>query len=160
MLKFLSRTLVDFATDTESTEGKFIAKWRQHYDEKRYFRFNVEQGLQGLGLAEYKEQGTIESATESYLSHQTQRFQVRDCVLNLRQKQNGTDTSFAAVVHEYNIRAIRLQSNHKACWTVPFARNQRFVGRSAQLHTLEKICSAEDLPAKVAITGLGGVGKT
>lgn len=95
MLKFLSRTLVDFATDTESTEGKFIAKWRQHYDEKRYFRFNVEQGLQGLGLAEYKEQGTIESATESYLSHQTQRFQVRDCVLNLRQKQSVYIENFA-----------------------------------------------------------------
>lgn len=95
MLKFLSRTLVDLATDTESTERKFIAKWRQHYDEKRYFRFNVEQGLQGLGLAEYKEQGTIESATDSYLSHQAQRFRVRDCVLNLRQKQSVYIKNFA-----------------------------------------------------------------
>lgn len=95
MLKFLSRTLVDLATDTENTERKFIAKWRQHYDEKRYFRFNVEQGLQGLGLAEYKEQGTIESATDSYLSHQAQRFRVRDCVLNLRQKQSVYIENFA-----------------------------------------------------------------
>ena len=95
MLKFLSRTLVDFATDTESTERKFIAKWRQHYDEKRYFRFNVEQGLQGIGLAEYKEQGTIESSTESYLNHQAQKFRVRDCVLNLRQKQSVYIKNFA-----------------------------------------------------------------
>ena len=95
MLKFLSRTLVDLATDTESTERKFIAKWRQHYDEKRYFRFNVEQGLQGIGLAEYKEQGTIESATESYFNHQAQKFRVRDCVLNLRQKQSVYIKNFA-----------------------------------------------------------------
>ena len=95
MLKFLSRTLVDLATDTENTERKFIAKWRQHYDEKRYFRFNVEQGLQGIGLTEYKEQGTIESATESYFSHQAQKFRVRDCVLNLRQKQSVYIKNFA-----------------------------------------------------------------
>ena len=95
MLKFLSRTLVDLATDTESTERKFIAKWRQHYDEKRYFRFNVEQGLQGIGLAEYKEQGTIESVTESYFNHQAQKFRVRDCVLNLRQKQSVYIKNFA-----------------------------------------------------------------
>lgn len=52
MLKFLSGTLVELATQTENTEKKFIAKWRQHFDEKRYFRFNVDQGLQDVGLAE------------------------------------------------------------------------------------------------------------
>ena len=53
MLKFLSKTLVAIVTETENTERRFIAKWRQHYDEKRYFRFNVEQGLQRVRLAEY-----------------------------------------------------------------------------------------------------------
>jgi hypothetical protein len=95
MLKFLSRTLVDIATDTESTETKFIAKWRQHYKENRYFRLNVEQGLQGVGLAEYKEQGTIESATDEYLRHTQQKFRVRDCVQNLRQKQSVSIENFA-----------------------------------------------------------------
>lgn len=88
MLKFLSKTLVRLVTETEYTEGRFIAKWRQHFDEKRYFRFNVDHGLQGVGLAEYKQCGTIESATDEYLKHQAQKFRVRDCVHNLKQKQS------------------------------------------------------------------------
>ena len=67
MWKFLSGTLVEIATQTENTEKKFIAKWRKHFDEKRYFRFNVDQGLQNVGLAEYQERGAIEAATDGYL---------------------------------------------------------------------------------------------
>src|ERR1700730_7196027 len=48
----------------------------------------------------------------------------------------------------------------KACWTVPFARNPQFVGRNSQLDQLEETLSAEQQPPKVAIFGLGGVGKT
>ncbi len=53
-----------------------------------YFRFNVEQGLQDVGLAEYKVRGIIEAATEMYLDAQVQRFEVRDCIKNLRLKQS------------------------------------------------------------------------
>ncbi|KAH0551782.1 hypothetical protein GP486_007001 [Trichoglossum hirsutum] len=95
LLKFLSITLVDIATETENTERKFIARWRQHYDEKRYYRLNVEQGLQGIGLAEYREQGAIEAATESYLNHQVQKSRVRECVANLGQKQSVYLENFA-----------------------------------------------------------------
>jgi hypothetical protein len=87
VFKFLSKTLVRIATETENTEKKFIARWAQHHDEKRYFRFNVEQGLQDVGLAEYKEQGKMEAATDKYLGHQAQKFRVRDCVENLRMKR-------------------------------------------------------------------------
>ena len=48
----------------------------------------------------------------------------------------------------------------KACWTVPFARNPQFVGRNSQLDQLEETLSAEQQPSRVAIFGLGGVGKT
>jgi predicted acylesterase/phospholipase RssA len=95
LLKFLSITLVDIATETENTEKNFIARWRQHYDEKRYFRLNVEQGLQRIGLAEYQEQGAIEAATDSYLNYQAQKFLVRNCVANLRQKQSVYTETFA-----------------------------------------------------------------
>ena len=88
MLSFLSKTLVRIVTETEHTESRFIANWRQHFSEKRYFRFNVDHRLLAVGLAEYKERGTIESATDEYLKHQAQKFQVRDCVQNLRQKQS------------------------------------------------------------------------
>ena len=88
MLKFLSKTLVRIATETEETERKFIARWAKQYDENRYFRFNVNQGLQEVGLAEYKEQGRMEAATDEYLRHQAQKSRVRDCVQNLQQKQS------------------------------------------------------------------------
>lgn len=95
MLKFLSRTLVNIVTETETTATKFIAKWRQHYKNNRYFRFNVQQGLQGVGLAEYKEQGTIEAATDEYLRQTEQKFRVQDCVQNLRHKQSVYIENFA-----------------------------------------------------------------
>lgn len=42
MIKFLGQTVVQIATETENIERRFIVKWAKHYDEKRYFRFNVE----------------------------------------------------------------------------------------------------------------------
>lgn len=54
IIKFLWQTVMQIATETENTERRFIARWARHFDEKRYFRFNVEQGLQGIGLEEYK----------------------------------------------------------------------------------------------------------
>lgn len=88
MIKFLSETVVRIATETEATEKKFIARWAKHFDEKRYFRFNVEQGLQNVGLEEYRKRGTVEAASEGYLTHVTQKFRVRDCIQNLRLKQS------------------------------------------------------------------------
>jgi hypothetical protein len=87
IFKFFSRTLVGISTETEETERKFIARWAGHFDKKRFFRFNVEQGLQDVGLAEYQQRGLIEAATQEYVGHQNQKFRVRDCVENLKQKQ-------------------------------------------------------------------------
>jgi predicted acylesterase/phospholipase RssA len=92
---FLSKTLVSITTGTEETAKKFIARWRRHYDQNRYFRLNVEQGLQDVGLAEYKERGSIETATDSYLDDQAQAFRVRDCVKNLKLKQSVYIEDFA-----------------------------------------------------------------
>lgn len=88
IIKFLGQTVVQIATETENTEKKFIARWAGHFDEKRYFRFNVEQGLQEVGLEEYKKKGAMEAATEGYLTHTAQKFRVRDCVQNMRLKQS------------------------------------------------------------------------
>ncbi|KAI9042112.1 uncharacterized protein KD926_006031, partial [Aspergillus affinis] len=45
-------------------------------------------------------------------------------------------------------------------WMVPFARNPKFVGRQHEVMELEKLIAIENGPARIAITGLGGVGKT
>ena len=88
MIKFLGETVVQIATGTTNTEKNFIARWAKHFDEKRYFRFDVDQGLQGIGLDEYQKKGAIESATAGYLAHTALKFRVRDCIQNLRLKQS------------------------------------------------------------------------
>lgn len=95
LVKLLSETLVSIATETENTEGRFAARWRRQFDENRYFRFNVEQGLQDIGLAEYNEQGKIEAATDEYLGHIVQKTRMRDCVMNLKLKESVYMEDFA-----------------------------------------------------------------
>ena len=63
-------------------------------------------------------------------------------------------------------RKIQKSSNHaisvskRAPWLVPFERNPRFTGRESQLAELEGMVFVKDSTTKVAVTGLGGVGKT
>ncbi|KAF1813614.1 HET-domain-containing protein [Eremomyces bilateralis CBS 781.70] len=47
-----------------------------------------------------------------------------------------------------------------APWIVPFERNPHFTGRESQLAQLEGKLFAKDRTMKIAVTGLGGVGKT
>ena len=49
---------------------------------------------------------------------------------------------------------------HRAFWIVPFKRNPRFTGRDLNLTQLVEKLFAKDYTNKIAITGLGGVGKT
>lgn len=85
--KLMSDTMVEIATQTEATAELFMQQHRGLYIRKRYFRFNVEQGLQGVGLAEYQREAEIVTATTSYMSSQSKKFDVRDCALNLKQKR-------------------------------------------------------------------------
>lgn len=93
--KFISKTLVGIATETEETAALFIKRWRQLYDDSRFFRFNVEQGLQNVGLAEHDKQGVIETATEQYMAETVQESRVRECVQNLKKKQSVSVVEFA-----------------------------------------------------------------
>lgn len=87
-LGVLTETLPAMATETEKTAKSVLDRWRGSFDKKRYFRFNVQQGLQSVGLAEYKAQGTIEAATDEYLDNMEQKFRVRDCIKNPEQKRS------------------------------------------------------------------------
>ncbi|KAN0070804.1 hypothetical protein V8E54_010969 [Elaphomyces granulatus] len=53
------------------------------------------------------------------------------------------------------------QTSQNGYWMVPFKRNPRFLGRHSELVELEqKVLNNNDQVRKMAITGLGGVGKT
>ncbi|CBF71817.1 hypothetical protein AN6955.2 [Aspergillus nidulans FGSC A4] len=45
-------------------------------------------------------------------------------------------------------------------WMVPLARNPRFVSRQEEIMELGKMIAMQDGPRRIALTGLGGVGKT
>ncbi|KLJ13097.1 hypothetical protein EMPG_11945 [Blastomyces silverae] len=161
--KFLGKTMVDIATETEATEKKFIARWAKHFDEKRYFRFNVEQGLQNIGLEEYEKKGRIKAVSEQYLIHTAQKFRVRDCIKNLRLKKSKAATNLSNHITEYNAQRmieLRIKSPTKAPSNIPFERNPRFVGRAAEIAQINTMLSSETRCERVAIVGLGGVGKT
>ena len=52
------------------------------------------------------------------------------------------------------------QVSKQVTWIVPFEKNPRFTGRETLLSQLESKLFAKDYTSKVAVTGLGGMGKT
>ncbi|KAI9863870.1 MAG: hypothetical protein M1813_003522 [Trichoglossum hirsutum] len=88
--KFLTETVVKIATETKQTAERFTGRWGV----ERYFRFNVQQGLQSIGLAEYMQEATIDAATCGYLEEHEVKRRVQECVANLRQKKYRPDAAF------------------------------------------------------------------
>lgn len=86
-LKNLVQTLQKEATETESTNQQFLGRWRDHVEKDRCFRFNVEHGLENVGLAEFEQQDLIQAATSTYLKERGTKGKVRMCVENLRMKE-------------------------------------------------------------------------
>ncbi|KAG4433973.1 hypothetical protein IFR05_010553 [Cadophora sp. M221] len=97
---FLTQSLKAVATETKQTERDVSARWRK-YQDTRYFRFNVEQGLQEVGLAEYKEIGLMEAATTEYLNLESQKPRVRNCVTNLRTKKYRPTRAFCIAQEKF-----------------------------------------------------------
>jgi hypothetical protein len=85
--KFFRDTLASIATQTEHTAKLFLERHLRLCESKRYFRFNVQQGLQGIGLQEYKAEPRIVGATAEYMDGQETRSAARECAMNLKQKQ-------------------------------------------------------------------------
>ncbi|THY56482.1 FabD/lysophospholipase-like protein [Aureobasidium pullulans] len=166
--KFLGGTVPQIATETEATDRKFIARWARHFDEKRYFRFNVEQGLQGVGLAEYEMEGAIQAASEAYLTHTGQKSRVRDCVGNLSLKQKETDESFATIQREYVANVAQCLSQAKAArrtfYDIPPTAVSSFSGRKEILKQIDiafsQVADATTKPPVLVLQAMGGQGKS
>ncbi|KAI8716606.1 PNPLA domain-containing protein [Fusarium sp. LHS14.1] len=168
-LQFVSETLVRISTNTESTADRFALAWRDLSDAHRYFRFNVEQGLQDVELSEYKESGKIKMATQVYLEKVDSAAMVGKCVANLKTKQKPASKALAERIEVYNNMKTQLWASCQMtppascqlpCYCLPFTQNRRFVGREKILENLSNILFGEEPCDRVALTGLGGVGKT
>ncbi|KAI3120557.1 hypothetical protein CBS147326_9441 [Penicillium roqueforti] len=72
----------------------------------------------------------------------------------------ATGASAAKAFLEYWMPANHTVASKNRHFMIPFERNARFVGRQDEIQKLEDLISVPDGPKKLAITGLGGVGKT
>ncbi|KAJ0412956.1 nucleoside phosphorylase domain-containing protein [Aspergillus carlsbadensis] len=72
----------------------------------------------------------------------------------------ATGASTAKAFLEYWMPANHKDTGRHCQVMIPFAKNPHFVGRQKEIQKLEDLISAPDGPRKLAITGLGGVGKT
>jgi hypothetical protein len=76
-------SLTKLATECDAVNDKFLGQWRKAFDEQRTFRFNVQQGLQGMKLDKVEERGPLEQATDEYLREPEQVRNLKRCVLSL-----------------------------------------------------------------------------
>ncbi|KAN0083910.1 hypothetical protein V8E54_002998 [Elaphomyces granulatus] len=65
-----------------------------------------------------------------------------------------------SVVSVNQLRKNSNQASQESCWMVPFERNPRFLGRQNEVEELRERIVSKGQVRKMAITGLGGVGKT
>ena len=80
----VTRTLADVATETERTAEEILRAHPDLKEQKRYFRFNVQRGLQDIGLEEYKEIPRVAAATGDYLESEGVRVEMEHCVNSLQ----------------------------------------------------------------------------
>lgn len=85
--KIFTKTLKDIATETEKTAETFARSHRSLLSQERYFRFNVDQGLQSVGLEEFKKEKEVASATSHYMESQHMVLQTRKCSQAMKDKE-------------------------------------------------------------------------
>ena len=76
-------TLRELATETEKTAEQFRRDKSNLDDEGRYVRFNVDRGLEDVGLEESRKKKEIGAATGRYISSQAVFKQMEACAANL-----------------------------------------------------------------------------
>ena len=79
----LLESMIQIVTDTENTAKEFA---NENYHEPKasrpaYHRFNVEQGLENVGLEEWKKFGKLNAATREYLNGKRQELD--ECIAAL-----------------------------------------------------------------------------
>jgi hypothetical protein len=79
-------TLKDLTTETEKTAQQFHRDKAYLDDEGRYYRFNVDRGLEEIGLQESKKKTEIAAATRRYVESQTIFRQMKACANNLTRR--------------------------------------------------------------------------
>lgn len=80
-------TLKQLATETEKTAQQFHRDKSGLDDEGRYFRFNVDRGLEKIALEESKKKKEIAAATRLYVDSQAVFKQMKICANSLARRE-------------------------------------------------------------------------
>ena len=79
----IGKSLLAIATETEQTAERF-RRDKSHLDDSgRYYRFNVDRGLEEIGLEESKKRKEIAAATRRYVGSQGVFKQMQACADNM-----------------------------------------------------------------------------
>ncbi|RBA22458.1 hypothetical protein FPRO05_00805 [Fusarium proliferatum] len=178
--KFIG-ALAKMATDAEKIAEASIKRWRQHFEQGRYFRFNVDHGLQTVGMKEYRKKRDIQAATDRYLDSQVQSFWVQRCVENLILKKRSTRPDFELLItpqQDFVTSSPSLQGPESSqedqskqptswetksppqhCYYVPIKLPTSSIDRPNYLKKLQA-AFPQDGNQRAALAGLPGSGKT
>jgi hypothetical protein len=83
----IGQALLAIATEIEKTAERFARDKSRLGDEGRYFRFSVFQGLEDIGLEEYKQKNAIAAATGRYVQSQAVFKQMKAYGSNLAERE-------------------------------------------------------------------------
>ncbi|KAA6412978.1 MAG: hypothetical protein FRX48_02721 [Lasallia pustulata] len=158
--KLMSQTLVEISTETEKTAENFRRRHGEMFKEKRVFRFNVQKGLEQVGLEEYEKQGIIETVTDLYMESEDHVVAVEDCAENLQAKKSPIGDPEV-------LRDSTHSSAHDISQGTFKARprpSPKFTGRKKYLDRLDSFFFTKTSPRQAnrifLLHGMGGAGKT
>jgi hypothetical protein len=83
-------TLVRISTETERTAETFQRAHSNLDDSNRYFRFNVRNGLEKIGLEDSSKKDTIVAVTQRYVESQDTFKLMRQCASNLVERESAS----------------------------------------------------------------------
>lgn len=78
-LQSVGQTLIRIATDTQNTADAFRSAHLELEEDRQYFRFNIEHGLENVGLEDAAQANTIMAATRYYLDSPELKRQMQVC---------------------------------------------------------------------------------
>ena len=86
-LREIGDTLIRISTETERTAELFQRAHSDLDDSNRYFRFNVRNGLEKIGLEDSSQKDTIVAVTQRYVESQETFKLMKLCASNLSERK-------------------------------------------------------------------------
>ncbi|TAQ87275.1 hypothetical protein B7494_g4384 [Chlorociboria aeruginascens] len=140
----IGETLAAIATETERTAERFRRDKSHLEDHGQYYRFNVDRGLEEIGLDESKKRKEIGAATRQYLDSQSVFRQMQACANNMAGREY-----FGEYRIVFGLKGVPKVSS--------------FVERPVEMAELERALLPERQcyqQKRLVLHGLGGIGKT